>query len=81
MIDGGNIEKNGHKKQFSENASNPKPWKKLHSKYVDEFVHKFCGFYPFESRPVAWKRMWHCNNTNTRASEMWPGILSSFKYI
>ena len=51
----------------------PKPWKKLHSKFVDEFVRKFCGFYSYESRPVAWKRVWHCYTTDFDAPDSWPG--------
>ena len=66
---------NAIEKELAENAANPKPWQKLHSKYVDEFVNKFCGFYSYESRPVAWKRVWHCYTNDQDAADEWPGLL------
>ena len=50
----------------------PKPWKKIDSKYVDEFVAKFSGFYAFESRPIGWRRVWHCDTTQSEAQDEWP---------
>jgi len=53
-------------------AANPKPYQKLHSKFADEFVRKFCGHYGYESRAVLWKRVWHCYTDDKDAEEQWP---------
>ena len=61
-------------------TANPKPWKKIDPKYADEFVAKFCGYYPFESRPIGWRRVWHCNTAKHKAQDEWPGVRALRSY-